>query len=52
MKLVAYSLDDTPPMGDGAFIVVHVNLRILTNVAALVEFISNPSNVQICGDKY
>jgi hypothetical protein len=34
MKLVAYSLDDTPPMGDGVFIVVHVNL-------ALVAFISN-----------
>jgi hypothetical protein len=41
MKLVAHSLDDTPPMGDGAFIEVHVNLRIFSNVAALVEFISN-----------
>jgi hypothetical protein len=39
MKLVAYGLDDTPPMRDGAFIAVHVNLCILNNVAALGEFI-------------
>jgi hypothetical protein len=39
MKLVAYGLDDSPPMRDGTFIAVHVNLCILTNVAALVEFI-------------
>jgi hypothetical protein len=45
MKLVAYSLDDTPPMGHGAFIAVHVNLCILTNMATLVEFILNPSVV-------
>jgi hypothetical protein len=42
MKLVACSFDNTPPMGDGAFIAVHVNLRIVTNVAALDEFVSNP----------
>jgi hypothetical protein len=42
MKLIAYGLDDTPPMRYRAFIAVHVNLRIDTNVAALVEFISNP----------
>jgi hypothetical protein len=41
MELVAYSLDGIPPMGDGAFIVVHVNLHVITNVAALVEFIQN-----------
>jgi hypothetical protein len=35
MKFVARSLDGTPPMGDGAFIAVHVNLRIFSNVAAL-----------------
>jgi hypothetical protein len=39
MKLVAYGLDDTPPMRDGAIIAVHGYRRILTNVAALVEFI-------------
>jgi hypothetical protein len=39
MKLVAYGLDHTPPMRDGAFIAVHLYHRILTNVAALIEFI-------------
>jgi hypothetical protein len=39
MKLVAYGLDHTPPMRDGAFIAVHLYRRVLTNVAVLVEFI-------------
>jgi hypothetical protein len=39
MKFVARSPDGTPFMGDGALIAVHVNLRIVSNVAALVEFI-------------
>jgi hypothetical protein len=39
MELVAHSLDGTPPMGDGAFIVAHVNLCIISNVAVLVEYI-------------
>jgi hypothetical protein len=39
MKLIAYGLDHTPPMRDGAFIEVHLYRRILTNVVALIEFI-------------
>jgi hypothetical protein len=39
MEFAARSIDGTPPMGDGIFIAVHVNLRIFSTVAALIEFI-------------
>jgi hypothetical protein len=39
MEFAAHSIDGTLPMADGVFIAVHVNLRIFSSVAALIEFI-------------